>query len=128
MLDSIVIGWATFHRHVVSCKAFSDIDHFVWKKVWRWANKRLPNKGARCIKKRYFHREGHRDWIFGCVPKGGGTEYFNLKFACDMPIKYHIKIRMDANPFDQVWTNKSRDDDLMPSKSQTVNPVQLKSE
>ena len=46
LLNPILRGWAMYHRHVVAAATFSQIDHLVWTKLWRWAKRRHPQKHA----------------------------------------------------------------------------------
>lgn len=50
-----------YHQHVVAAATFSKINHLVWSKLWRWAQRRHPQKGVRRIKARYFQRQGLRE-------------------------------------------------------------------
>jgi RNA-directed DNA polymerase len=95
-LNPIIRGWGGYYRHVVSKKVFSDIDHAIGRMTWNWAKRRHPQKGLRWIKDRYFaHRDG-RDWVF----TDGSTSLFRM---ASIPIRRHVKIRGDANPFDPKY-------------------------
>jgi RNA-directed DNA polymerase len=100
-LNPIIRGWANFHRHIVAKDTFSRVDYQIWEGLWNWATRRHPDKGAHWIKKRYFQQRGSRQWVF-TSPKGKGPE---LKLASDTPIRRHVKIRKDANPFDPAWAD-----------------------
>lgn len=105
LLNPILRGWAMYHRHVVAAATFSRIDHLVWTKLWRWAQRRHPQKNAQWIKARYFQRQGLRDWVFACrAPGAEQTQQFVLFRASTIPIKRHTKVRSEANPFDPAWT------------------------
>ena len=43
-LNPIIRGWANYHRHVVSKRAFSRMDHMIFRIIWRWAKARHPKK------------------------------------------------------------------------------------
>jgi RNA-directed DNA polymerase len=43
-LNPIIRGWAMYHRHAVSAKAFQSVDHAIFQTLWRWAKRRHPNK------------------------------------------------------------------------------------
>jgi RNA-directed DNA polymerase len=85
----------------VAKHTFGRVDEQIWKNVWKWARRRHPNKGKDWCKRRYFRRIGSREWVF-TPPKGEGT--LRLARTSDTPIRRHIKIRKDANPFDPAWT------------------------
>jgi RNA-directed DNA polymerase len=105
LLNPILRGWATYHRHVVAAATFARVDHLVWRKLWHWAKRRHPRKKSSWIKARYFHRQGPRDWVFACsatnAPQARQFEHFR---ASTLPIKRHVKVRSDANPFAPEWT------------------------
>ena len=69
LLNPVLRGWANYHSHVVSKKAFDRIDHEVWSMLWRWAVRRHPKKGARWVKLKYFKTKGFRDWVFSATEK-----------------------------------------------------------
>ena len=106
LLNPILRGWAMYHRHVVAAATFSQIDHLVWSKLWRWAKRRHPHKIAQWIKARYFQRQGPRDWVFACAAPGADPVQRVVLFrASTLPIKRHTKVRSDANPFDPAWAD-----------------------
>ncbi|MRR55670.1 MAG: group II intron reverse transcriptase/maturase [Deltaproteobacteria bacterium] len=100
-LNPVIRGWVNYHRMDVASKTFATVDHEIWKTLWQWARRRHPNKGAQWIKKKYFVRQGARDWIFACNEKASGRE--KLVYAKQTPIRRHVKIRSEANPFDPEW-------------------------
>ncbi len=103
-LNPIIRGWATYHRHVVAKASFSLIDAQIWQLLWKWARRRHPTKGARWVKERYFHADGHRSWIFSTRSTvGKDTQRLRLFRAMTVPIRRHVKIQASANPFDPAW-------------------------
>jgi RNA-directed DNA polymerase len=99
-INPILRGWANYYRHGASKKTFVRVDHEVWKSVWRWAVRRHRNKRKQWIKDRYFIRVGQRDWIF-CDTRV--NREYPLFCMAMLPIRRHVKIRQDANPFDPCW-------------------------
>ena len=99
-LNPIIRGWAQYHRHVVSKDTFDRIDHAIFKAIWRWANRRHPNKGRRWVKQKYFRTVGSRNWVFFGNLEGKERRLF---FAASVPIERHIKIQGQANPYDPEW-------------------------
>lgn len=104
-LNPVIRGWANYHRHVCSKRVFYDVDSAIFEKLWRWAKRRHPNKGARWIRKKYFGKKGARNWVFtGRVLRNDGTtRVIHLASAAKTPIRRHVKIRKDANPYDPAW-------------------------
>ena len=101
-LNPLIRGWATYHRHVTAKACFSSVDAQIWHMLWKWARRRHPTKGAMWVRKRYFHAGGSRAWIFSAAERTGSypTELFR---AMTIPIKRHVKIRAQANPFAPEW-------------------------
>jgi RNA-directed DNA polymerase len=54
-LSSIVRGWATYFRHGSSSKAYHDLGHFLWWRVWIWLRNKHPHSSKRWIIRRYFN-------------------------------------------------------------------------
>ena len=105
LLNPVIRGWANYHQNQVAKETFSKVDHFIWKKLWQWACRRHPNKPHRWIKDRYFKSEGLRNWVFGTMVKteDGDVKMVKLVNASDTPIRRHIKIKAEANPFNPAW-------------------------
>jgi len=118
-LNPIIRGWAQYHRHVVSSVVFSKMDAWIWKTLWRWATRRHPKKPKSWIKKRYFIKEGTRDWIFvdqrsdaymaGKLFDGRSDDIKlrprapRLLFMSSIWIRRHVKVKSEAIPFDPKW-------------------------
>jgi len=104
-LNPIIRGWANYHQNQVAKETFSKVDHVIWKQLWQWACRRHPNKPLKWIKNRYFVRQGRRDWVFGttAADENGKEKSVRLVRASDTPIRRHIKIKGEANPYDPEW-------------------------
>ena len=100
LLNPKIQGWANYHRHKVSKKAFGYVDNQIYLKIWQWCCRRHPNKGKKWIKKRYFHSIETRNWVFAAKTN---KELVKLKRASDTKILRHLKIRKEANPYDSEW-------------------------
>jgi RNA-directed DNA polymerase len=104
-LNPIIRGWANYHQNQVATKTFKKVDNLTWRRLWRWARRRHPKKSKTWIKIRYFVTEGMRNWVFGTKVTGpdGKVKLVKLALASDTPIRRHIKIKGEANPFDPAW-------------------------
>ena len=104
-LNPIIQGWANYHQNQAAKETFKKVDSLTWKQLWRWACRRHPSKSRTWIKNRYFLRVGTRNWVFGAKVKGedGKVRLVKLVQASDTPIRRHIKIKGEANPFDPDW-------------------------
>lgn len=99
-LNPVLRGWANYHRHIVAKETFSYIDYRVWKLLWRWSCRRHGNRNKYWVKKKYFHSVGSENWVFQSIDADNGLK--RLVSCKDIPIKRHIKIRSEANPYDPV--------------------------
>ena len=52
-LNPIIRGWANYHRHVCSAKAFWNADRAIHYQLLRWAKRTHPNKPYRWLKHKY---------------------------------------------------------------------------
>jgi len=104
-LNPRIRGWANYHRRVVSSAVFEYVDHEIWEALWRWAIRRHPNKGRRWVKGKYFPVRDRRQWVFTGTEKGtdGSKRAVHLFSAGSLPIRRHVLVRGDANPFDPAW-------------------------
>jgi len=105
LLNPKIIGWANYHRHVVSKRIFQQVDHAHFQLLWRWAVRRHPNKGHHWVRAKYFTQVGGDHWVFFGVTAGrrGQMQRVTLRQAGRVPIMRHIKIREQVNPYDPAW-------------------------
>jgi len=104
-LNPKIRGWANYHRHVVSKRTFGHVDRNIFSSLWQWARRRHPNKSPRWFKPKYFDRRGNRDWSFfgeTCDDEGRPTKVW-LYYAKSTPIKRHVKVKGEANPYDPTY-------------------------
>src|SRR3954452_4866353 len=104
-LNQQIKGWAMYHRYAASQRTFTDVDHRIFRMVWRWCRRRHPRKGRGWIKTTYFPPDGHRHRVFtGTLrdQKGQGWP-IQLMSAAKVRIIRHVKIRSEVNPYDPKW-------------------------
>lgn len=106
LLNPKITGWSNYYRHSVAKKIFTSVDHAIFQKLVWWIERRHPSKGMSWWRKRYFRREGLRNWIFYgvSISKNGKIQLKDLKTAGAVPIVRHVKIRASANPYDPAYT------------------------
>ena len=104
-LNPKIRGWANYHRHVVSKRTFNRVDYDIFSSLWRWARRRHPKKNQRWIRKKYFEQRGTRNWIFTgeMIDDQGQPSKVGLLSASDTPIRRHVKVKSDANPYDPAY-------------------------
>ena len=116
-LSPMIRGWAMYHRHVVSKKTFSTIDHRIYEMLWHWSKRRhKKRKNYMWIKGRYFTPHKGKDWIFFGVNQNGNRE--TIFEASSIKIVRHVKIKAHHNPYDKEneLYFESRNDSLMLNK------------
>lgn len=102
-LNPVLRGWANYHRHIVAKETFNYVDYRVWKMLWQWCRRRHNNRRKRWIKAKYFKSFGNRNWVFSGIKENG--YYSTLWYTMDTPIKRHIKIKGEVNPYDPEYEN-----------------------
>jgi RNA-directed DNA polymerase len=102
LLNPKIRGWANYFRNCCAKRTFGYVDHQIFKALWQWIHRRHPRKGAGWRKRKYFRSHKLRNWIFSVKVSTGNSKetYLDLFEASSVPIKRHIKIRAEANPFD----------------------------
>jgi RNA-directed DNA polymerase len=98
-LNPVLRGWANDHRHVICGPTFAQLDSFVGRRLFRWAQLRHPNKTGRWIAARYFPHDGGQSWRF--TDPDTGTQILRLQEA--VKPQRHIKVTGNANPVDPAW-------------------------
>ncbi len=103
-LNPIIRGWANYHQHVVRKVTFARVGHAIFQALWRWAKRRHPNKSKQWVKERYFKSTNGKNWVFyGVVATKEGVVENRLLYPAYVPIKRHVKIKGEANPYDPAW-------------------------
>jgi RNA-directed DNA polymerase len=104
-LNPMIRGWALYHRQASSKRTFASVDDVILKKLWRWARRRHRGKSAAWVRAKYFARPGDGCWTFrGTVTDPDGGKHPVVLFAArSVPIRRHVKVRRDANPYDPAW-------------------------
>jgi RNA-directed DNA polymerase len=98
-LNPVLRGWANYHRHVICAETFAKLDSFVWRRLYRWAKHRHPDKTGRWITNRYCPHQAGESWRF--TEPTSGKQIIRVQEA--VKPQRHIKIKGDANPFDPQW-------------------------
>ncbi len=114
-LNPLLRGWANYHRHVICQDTFARLDSFVWRRLFRWAKSRHPDKTGRWIAERYFPHQPGQAWYF--TDPDTGKQILRVQPA--VKTQRHLKIKSEANPFDPKWAAyfQHRDRQLMLQKS-----------
>jgi RNA-directed DNA polymerase len=104
-LNPIIKGWSNYFRSSVSSKVFSAMNHYVLRKLWKWARWKHPSKGLRWIKEKYFRRYKGNNWRFATSDK------CRLALHTETHIERHVKVQGTRTPYDgdlQYWSKRSK--------------------
>lgn len=96
-LNPVIRGWSNYYSTVVSSKQFARLTHIMFRKLWRWAQRRHPRKGASWLRKRYWGARS-KDWRFTAT-----NPVASLFQHSDTHIVRHIKVAGNRSPFDGDW-------------------------
>lgn len=91
-LNSIIIGWTNYHKHVVASRTFSYVNNTIYLLLERWAKHRHPNKNKWWRLNKYWHEKNGKPWVFM-------TEKNYLINLRTIDIKRHPKLQIAKNPF-----------------------------
>lgn len=100
-LNSLVRGWAYAYRRVVAKARLSYIDNQVFYLVRQWLHREHRSRSWAWLARRYRQRiNGRVDFCASYWRKDGDRRTVRLFRAADVPIRYHVKIRGEAHPYD----------------------------
>ncbi|MFR9774355.1 group II intron reverse transcriptase/maturase [Nocardia sp. SC052] len=109
-IDPIVRGWSAYYRTVVSSRAFTALDDYMWKLTYKWAKHGHQNKSKHWIVTRYFGRfnQSRQDrWVFGDRDTGAHLP----KFAWTKIVR-HQMVAGTSSPDDpsltEYWSERRR--------------------
>jgi RNA-directed DNA polymerase len=102
LLNPVVVGWANYYKNCVASHTFRYADHFIFLKLWQWAVRRHSNKSKEWIMKKYFSKIDNDKWCFTPDNKDNNRRIV-LKKLADTKITKYVKIKSEANPFDNDW-------------------------
>jgi RNA-directed DNA polymerase len=105
LLNPKIRGWANYHRHVVSKAIFNRVDDAIFSLLWWWCKRRHPGKSRQWVRSKYFTTVGGNNWVFFGELKrmNGERRLVHLRRASQTPIRRHIPVRLDVNPYDPQW-------------------------
>ena len=100
-LNPVIDGIAEFWKPMVSSKAFSSIDNYIWKKTWKFLKHLHPNKSSGWIVNKYFPKreknDEHQDkWIL--TDPNTGKQLNKMSWT---NIERHTMIKHNYSPLDK---------------------------
>ncbi len=97
-LDPIIRGWANYFRVSVARKTFEKLDHWMYRRAYRYARRRHPHKSRKWLLARYWgrlHPTRQDTWVFGDKQSGQYMQKFGWT-----SIRRHIMVKGCASPDD----------------------------
>jgi RNA-directed DNA polymerase len=92
LLRQTLRGWTNYYRHGASKITFSELEHYLWHRVWKWLRRKHHRRHWRWITRTY--ASPHNRWGF----TAGGRELFN-------PAKVSIqRYRYRGNTIPTPWS------------------------
>ncbi len=100
-LNSVLRGWANYHKHIVSKEIFKQIDFYLWGLLGKWCRRRHANKPWKWIRAKYFSASGELCSFSDLQTSKSGKKAKVTKIfrAGKVPIIRHSKIKSSENPF-----------------------------
>jgi RNA-directed DNA polymerase len=95
LLNPIIRGWSNYHKRICAKSTFAKLRAFIYWQLKKWAKYQHGNKNRWWIFKRYFTDNYFTDYR---TSRNGVVGYRLYRIAY-VPIRYHVKIRSNANPF-----------------------------
>ena len=99
-LNPLIQGTANYWKPSSAKKTFTDMDHYIWTKIFKFVKRLHQNKSIKWIKKRYFPHyfdgKHYGNWIL-TEPKEGNT----LTKMAWTPIRRHVMIQFNFSPHDK---------------------------
>ena len=110
-LNSKLRGWAFSNRQVVAKRLFSTWWIMIYTSDYNaGCDVVTRNKTNAWIIHRYRSRiEGRSNFGTFVVNKQGNRQWLGLFRMADVPIRYHVKVRGDANPYDSAYREYFKD-------------------
>ncbi len=103
-LNRIIRGWAYAYRKIVSKERMSYVDNQIYLLVRKWLKREHRSKTWAWIAKRHMSRpKGRVEFCAEYFSAKGERKRVCLFKATDLPIRYHIKIRAEASPYDPAY-------------------------
>jgi RNA-directed DNA polymerase len=102
-------GWFHYYRAFVSKRVFAYIDYIVYKALWRWMHRRHPTRGKYWLYRHYFATQRtpnktYRQIFYARYARADGTtQQITLFKLSDLSIRRHVRIRMQATPYDPAY-------------------------
>ena len=103
-LNSILRGWANYHRHIVATEAFAHVDNYVYKALWFMLRRKHSGKSRKWLVKNYWSAAGKKGIFAQVIESGSKSKLYKVIRVSAIAIKRHRKIKAKANPYMQAYS------------------------
>lgn len=126
-INPVIRGKANYAKKVVSSKAFSKLDEYIYLRQIRYAKRAHPNKSKKWIQEKYWGRlnlqKPNQKWVFGDKKTG----QYMLKFSW-FKIERHALVSKRSSPDDptlnKYWEKRKKKSNK--TESEKLNGIQQK--
>ena len=64
-LNKKIINWQSYYAYGSGLsQIWSDMNYYIFSRIWRWCKKKHKNKGSKWLYSRYWAQSGSKRWIF----------------------------------------------------------------
>ena len=95
LLNPVIRGWSNYHKGICAKRTFAKLGTFIYWQLKRWAKYQHGNRNRWWIYWRYFVDKHFTDKRVG----KRGIQCHRLYRISYVPIRYHVKIKSNANPY-----------------------------
>jgi RNA-directed DNA polymerase len=95
ILNPVIRGWSNYHKGICAKGTFYKLGTFMYQQLDRWAKYQHGNRNRHWIYARYFLNKHFTDKYKG----KNGIQWHRLYKISHIPIRYHVKIKSNANPY-----------------------------
>jgi RNA-directed DNA polymerase len=113
-LNPVIVGWAHYHRTVVSSAVFTRCDHLLNKMLQRWAYNRQPRKHKRWVVGKYWAVNRGEGWTFKAPNGTRLLEHHTIAH------QHHVKVKGTGSPYDGdllYWSQRLREHPLVGTRT-----------
>jgi retron-type reverse transcriptase len=112
-LNQALRGWGNYHRHVVAGDAFSRVNLYVYRQLWRMLRRRHPGKSRKWLSRTCWDTTGPaRIFVAAARTRKGESTYPVVRLTSTNSQRY-VKVRANANPYrpaDAAYFRRRRHD------------------
>lgn len=103
-LNPIIRGWANYYRTGNSKETYGTLDHLLYQKLKRWAERRHPHKNRTWCANRYWLVDQGEGWIFADKDSGMRLlKYADTQVISPMTKNQYVKVQDKRSPYDGDW-------------------------